>query len=52
MMRTIHAFAEDVLKLADKYDVQSLKDFCDELLAARVNELNVCAMLVFADTYK
>jgi hypothetical protein len=52
LVNTIHKLTEDVLALADKYDVKPLKDFCERLLTRRVNEQNLCEMVVFADTFK
>jgi hypothetical protein len=52
LLNTIHEFTEDVLALADKYDVKPLKDFCEQLLTRRVDENNLCDMVVVADTFK
>jgi hypothetical protein len=51
-MNSVHEFTENVLALADKYNVNPLKEFCDQLLTRRLNEQNLCEMLVFADMFK
>ncbi len=52
LMNAIHEFTEDVLVLAEKYDVMPLKDFCERLLVRRLDEKNLCDMFVFADTFR
>lgn len=52
LTNTVHEFTEDVLALAEKYDVMPLKDFCEQLLVRRLNEANLCDMFAFADTYQ
>jgi hypothetical protein len=51
-MNAIHEFTEDVLALAEKYDIMPLKDFCERLLVRRLDEKNLCDMFVFADTFQ
>jgi hypothetical protein len=51
-VKAIHDYAEDILALADKYDVGPLKHRCERMLADRLTARSVCEVLMFADTYK
>lgn len=43
---------EELLGLADKYNLTYLKSYCEEQLIAKLTKENVCEMLVFADLYR
>ncbi|KAL3682574.1 hypothetical protein R1sor_000596 [Riccia sorocarpa] len=45
------ASAEEVLKVAHKYDIKDLKDVCDEELCKVICEDNVCRKLVLAHIF-
>jgi hypothetical protein len=47
----LEQYAEEILALADKYDVIPLKYHCERVLAERLTPRNVCEVLLFADTY-
>lgn len=43
--------ASDLLKIADKYDLQGLKDDCQHAISQNVNVNNAAETLVLADRY-
>ncbi|MFH4978208.1 hypothetical protein AB6A40_004917 [Gnathostoma spinigerum] len=47
----VEGYAEDVLAIADKYAVLSLKEQCERYLAATINIKNVASTAIFADTF-
>lgn len=46
-----HVHTEEILALADKYDLQLLKCHCESLMAQNLLPSNVCDKILFADTY-
>ncbi|KAL3682571.1 hypothetical protein R1sor_000593 [Riccia sorocarpa] len=48
---TEEASAEEVLKIAHKYDIKDLKDVCDEELCKDICEDNICRKLMFAHIF-
>ncbi len=48
----IEEYPEEILALAEKYEVNALKARCELTLWGRLDDQNLCTMLVFAETYK
>lgn len=48
---SIHSLADDLIILADKYDVVSLRRECENYLCQTINETNVFSLLVTADLH-
>lgn len=50
-VKILNEKAEEVLAIAEKYNVQNLKMICEENLSSNLSANNICHITAFADLY-
>lgn len=51
-VESLDEIAEELLIVADKYQIQGLKELCERSLCKNLNDGNVCSLLMLGDQYQ